>query len=340
MAMTSGSDSPAERPAELGRRGRGSEATHFSASLLYTAAKMYYDEEATQADVANRLGTSRATVSRLLAEARRRGIVKIEIIPPDERADSGLAERLAAELGLDRVYLSAPLRSGQRSGDGLGPVLAPAVGTALAEAGLASGEVLLVSSGRTVYEVARCDLPPLPGVVVAPTVGGHDQPEGWYQTNEITRMVAARIGGRATYLFAPALPGPDLYKTLIKDPSIQRVLHLWPRARCVLTGVGAPPMVRSDMPHFVPAGSASLVDAVGDVCSRFYDRQGKAVRYPGSERLIALSFAELQRIPITIAVASGLDKINSILAGAQAGYFKRLVTDPATAERLLDVAAA
>lgn len=339
MAMTNGSEPPAERPVELGRRGRTNEAGHFPASLLYTAAKMYYDDEATQADVASRLGTSRATVSRLLAEARRRGIVRIEIIPPGEDSDAGLADRLAEALGLERVYLSASLRGAPPVGETLGPALAPAVSTALAEANLASGDVLLVSSGRTVYEVARCELQQLPGVVVAPTVGGQDQPEGWYQTNEITRMIAARVGGRATYLFAPALPGPDLYKTLIKDPSIQRVLHLWPRARCVLTGVGAPPMVRSDMPLFVPAGAASLVDAVGDVCSRFYDREGKPVPYPGSERLIALSLEELQRIPISIAVASGPDKINSILAGAQAGYFKRLVTDPATAERLIAAAA-
>lgn len=348
MAMTSGSEPPAERPMELGRRARGAEAGHFPSSLLYTAAKMYYDDEATQADVASRLGISRATVSRILAEARRRGIVRIEIIPPDEDADAGLADRVAAALGLEQVYLSAPLHGGNRSGgarndaarndDTLGPVLAPAVSTALADANLASGDVLLVSSGRTVYEVARCELQQFPGVVVAPTVGGQDQPEGWYQTNEITRMIAARIGGRATYLFAPALPGPDLYKTLIKDPSIQRVLHLWPRARCVLTGVGAPPMVRSDMPLFVPAGAASLVDAVGDVCSRFYDRAGKPVPYPGSERLIALSLKELQRTPISIAVASGPDKVNPILAGAQAGYFKRLVTDPATAERLVAAA--
>ncbi|MFC7619594.1 sugar-binding transcriptional regulator [Microlunatus sp. GCM10028923] len=339
MAMTNGSEPPAERPAELGRRGspghRTNEASHFPASLLYTAAKMYYDDEATQADVASRLGTSRATVSRILAEARRRGIVRIEIIPPGEDSDEGLADRVAAALGLERVYLSASLRGAPPVGDTLGPALAPAVSTALAEANLASGDVLLVSSGRTVYEVARCELQQLPGVVVAPTVGGQDQPEGWYQTNEITRMIAARIGGRATYLFAPALPGPDLYKTLIKDPSIQRVLHLWPRARCVLTGVGAPPMVRSDMPLFVPAGAASLVDAVGDVCSRFYDREGRPVPYPGSERLIALSLQELQRIPISIAVASGPDKVNPIVAGARAGYFKRLVTDPATAERLI-----
>ena len=71
---------------------------------------------------------------------------------------------------------------------------------------------MLVSSGRTIYEVARFELPRLPGVVVAPTVGGTDQPEAWFQTNEITRLVAERIGGRPTFLFAPALPGPDLLR--------------------------------------------------------------------------------------------------------------------------------
>jgi hypothetical protein len=43
--------------------------------------------------------------------------------------------------------------------DVLGSVLAPAVGRALSAVGLAQGDVLLVSSGRTIYEVARFDLP-------------------------------------------------------------------------------------------------------------------------------------------------------------------------------------
>ena len=115
------------------------------------------------------------------------------------------------------VFLSLPLPipgPGRTSDDVMGSALAPAVGRALSAAGLLPGDVLLVSSGRTVYEVARYDLVPLPGVLVAPTVGGNDQPEAWYQSNEITRLVANRIGGRPNILFAPALPGPDLYPSL------------------------------------------------------------------------------------------------------------------------------
>ncbi|WP_280831054.1 sugar-binding transcriptional regulator [Mycolicibacterium frederiksbergense] len=315
------------------------ESGHFTASLLYAAAKLYYTEEATQAEVATQLGTSRATVSRLLAEAKRRGIVRIEVVPPEQLGQGDLSAQLTRALALSTVFLSHPLPNpgpGRTHLDTMGAALAPAVGRALAAAGLLPGDVLLVSSGRTVYEVAQYELVDLPGVLVAPTVGGNDQPEEWYQTNEITRLVANRVNGRPNYLFAPALPGSDLYPSLLNEPSIQRVLNLWPRARCALMGVGAPPLMRSDIPQFVPTESSSLRSAVGDVCSRFYDRSGDPVEFDGSDRLIAVELELLRHVPVTIAVAIGKDKIDSIVAGARGGYFNQLVTDPATAAAILE----
>jgi DNA-binding transcriptional regulator LsrR (DeoR family) len=314
------------------------EGSHFPATLLYTAARLYYEQDATQAEVAAQLGTSRATVSRLLSEAKRQGIVRIEVVPPAEARPADLADQLARALKLATVYLAPPLPppgQGRTIVDVMGRPLASAVGRALAESGLLPGDVLLVSSGRTVYEVAQHDLTSLPGVVIAPTVGGNDQPEEWYQTNEITRLVANRVGGRANYLFAPALPGPELYRSLLNDPSIQRVLDLWPHARCALMGVGAPPLLRSDIPQFVPTGATSLRSAVGDVCSRFFDRDGEPVEFEGSERLIAVELEALRHIPVTVAVAVGKDKVESIIAGARGGYFNRLVTDPVTASEIL-----
>jgi DNA-binding transcriptional regulator LsrR (DeoR family) len=101
-------------------------------------------------------------------------------------------------------------------------------------------------------------------------------------------------------------------------------------------GVGAPPLTRSDIPQFVPTGSTSLRAAVGDVCSRFYDREGGEVHFDGSDRLIALELQALKHIPVTIAVAVGREKMQYITAGARGGHFNRLVTDPATAEDLLE----
>ncbi|HEY5821882.1 MAG TPA: sugar-binding domain-containing protein [Propionibacteriaceae bacterium] len=319
-------------------RPAGTDGSHFAPSLLYAAAKLYYDEDATQAEVAAQLHTSRATVSRLLSEARRQGIVRIQVIAPDHQQTDDLAASLAQALGLTKVHISAAIpvpAAGKTVEDVMGSVLAPAVARALSEVGLLPGDVLLVSSGRTVYEVSRFDLPKLDGVLVAPTVGGTDQPEGWYQTNEISRRIAERIGGRATYLFAPALPGPELFETLQNDPAIQRVLHLWPNARCVLTGVGAPPLLRSQAPQFVDTSSTALIEAVGDICSRFYGQDGRPIRFPGGERLIALDLETLRTIPTVIAVAAGNDKVVPLIAAGRAGYFNQLVTDPQTAEQLL-----
>jgi DNA-binding transcriptional regulator LsrR (DeoR family) len=310
-------------------------------SVLFAAAKMYYEDDATQAEIAARIGVSRPTVSRLLSEARRQGIVKITVIEPAHEAEDELRRRVEGALNLRRVYLTVPLPVEVPGGNEeyLGKALGPAVGRALIDAGLGHGDALLVSSGRTLYEVARTRLPQFPGVVVAPAIGGIDQPEDWYQTNEITRLFAAGIGGRAQYLFAPALPGPSLHRTLRRDPTIQRVLRLWPQARVVLTGVGAAPMLRAQVPQYAPTGGDLLWEAVGDVCGRFFDRAGSPVDFPGSDRLIALELADLRELAVVVAVAAGLDKVTPIIVGARAGYFNQLVTDPLTAEQILARAA-
>lgn len=309
-------------------------ATRFQADLMYAAARLYYLEDANQAEVAKHLGTSRATVSRLLAEARRHGIVRIEVIAPSEPTDDDLAARTAAALHLDAVYLSA-----SSAANHVGRALAPALSSALQGVGLVGGDVLLVSSGRTVYEATQFALPHLPGVLVAPTVGGQDESEAWFQTNEITREAAAKIGGHPAFLYAPALPGAALFTSLQDDPSIRRVLELWQAAKCAVLGVGAPPLTRRSIPAFVPTNAASLRDAVGDVCSRFFDRSGAQVEFPGSDRLIAIGLDTLKQIPSSIAVAVGAEKVRGIMAGAQAGYFNQLVTDPDTAARLITAAA-
>ena len=81
-----------------------------------------------------------------------------------------------------------------------GHLLGPAFSVALEGVGLSSGDVLLISSGRTVYEVTQAELPALPNVQLAPMIGGQNEPEAWYQTNEIVRRFAEKVGGHPTFL--------------------------------------------------------------------------------------------------------------------------------------------
>jgi DNA-binding transcriptional regulator LsrR (DeoR family) len=310
------------------RYGHRPDEGRFTPELMYSAASLYYLQDATQAEIADQLGTSRATVSRILSEARRQGIVRIDVVSPITGDGTDLAARTATALGLRTVHLAPyTVRAATAA------ALAPALSMALARGQLHPGDTLLVSSGRTIYEAAQAHLPNLPGVLVAPTVGGLDEPEAWYQTNEIVRQVAAKVGGTPVFLYAPALPGPDLHERLIVDHPTQRVLELWQTARCALVGIGAPPPLRTSLPSFVQADAVRT--AAGDVCTRFYDDDGVPLKYPGSERLLAISLEVLRQVPVTIAVAAGIERVRGILAGARAGYFHELVTDMPTALALL-----
>lgn len=310
-------------------------SARFSVQQMVLASRLYYLDDLTQAEVARRLGTSRASVSRLLSEARRQGIVQIDITSPTPVDVNELASATSEALGLDAVHLMEATPAGPVAPATLGPPL----GEALDAAGLEPGDVLLTASGRMVHEASLAQLPRLPGVVIAPMLGGQDEPEAWYQPNEITRNFCDRTGGRPAFLYAPALPGRDLHPILRNEPSICRILDLWATARCAVVGVGAPPLSRASVPAFVPTDALSLRVAVGDVVSRFYDVDGHEVAFPGSERLMATPLETLREIPTVIALAVGHEKVNAILVGARAKFFTRLVTDVETAESLLSVAA-
>jgi DNA-binding transcriptional regulator LsrR (DeoR family) len=308
-------------------------AGRFPPELLYRAARLYYLEDATQAQVAHALGTSRPTVSRLLAEARSTGIVHIEVREPTSVSTVELAAELTAALGLRGAHVVA-----SASGGSLGPALGPAVAAALEEAQLEAGDALLVSSGASIYAVAQQPLPALPGVVLAPTVGGVDEPEAYYQTNEITRSLAVKVHGSPVLLYAPAMPSPALHPVLLEDALIQRVTSLWHTAKAALLGLGAPPRTRSSLPSFLPKDLPALDGALGDICARPFGLLGQPIAFPGSERLMAMELDDLRRIPHSIGLAVGAGKVSGIRVAVRAGYINTLVTDTPTAQLLIAAA--
>ncbi|APX02767.1 sugar-binding transcriptional regulator [Arthrobacter sp. QXT-31] len=320
------------RDANDGPAGTGSK---FPLELLYQAARMYYLDDANQVKISQALDVSRPTVSRLLAEARRIGLVKIEVVNPSRHASDSLGSELSEALSLQKVYLADGDQSHR-----LRVGLLPQVSEAITEMALAPGDVLLASSGRTVYELSQAVLPKLPGVLVAPSVGGQTEPEPWYQTNEIARAMAEHAGAHPAFLWTQALPSPEMHQFLQRDPDFLRIQRLWESAKGALLGVGAPPTTRSSISRFIPKDDDSLARAVGDICLNFFDVRGERVEFPGSDRVVATPPEILHAIPHTVGVAVGTEKASSIVGGARGGYFRKLVTDAVTARAVLDYLAA
>lgn len=301
-----------------------------SRALLRQVASLYYEADLTQAEIAARLGLSRPSVSRLLAEARRLGVVRIEIAPLAEGGAEELAHELRAALGLQRAFVCEATPPEVRGG-----VLAEALTTALRDVGLRRGSVLMLSTGRTIFETIASRVPPLPGVTIVPGVGGQGEPEPWYEANELTRRFASKSGGHPAFLYAPALPGPGLYETLLQDTATAAVMDLWSQARVAVLGIGPPPRTRSSIAIDIPMSSPSLRESVGDVCLQFFDIHGEPVPFPGSERIIATPLKTLQNIPHALALAVGTEKVPSILGAARGGFVNELITDVPTAQELI-----
>lgn len=305
--------------------------TSMDLHLLHRTASAYYLDGLRQAEVAERVGVSRPTVSKLLAEARRIGMVRIDVLDVPTVDLEELAGRLRDLLGVESVRI-APGDQVTRGYRGIGDQLAAELG-ALA---IGTGEVVLISSGETIHAVtAMGGMPQMPGALIVPTVGGQQEPDPSFQTNEMVRRLAESTGAQPRFLFAPARTSPALWASLQADPGFRAVADLWDGARAAIVGVGAPYRGRASFTSVVPRDEPSLEEAAGDICLHFFDAEGATLRFPGAEFLVRPPLETLRAIPSRIALAAGREKVPSIRAGARAGLITTLITDVPTAEAIL-----
>jgi DNA-binding transcriptional regulator LsrR (DeoR family) len=76
----------------------------YSNALLVKAAEMYYTRHSSQKEIAQHLGVSAATVSRILQEAVEQGVVRVRIVDTANRSLE-LAARLSERFGLERAEI-------------------------------------------------------------------------------------------------------------------------------------------------------------------------------------------------------------------------------------------
>lgn len=298
------------------------------ATALIAVAELYYRDQLSQQEIAQRLGVSRSTVSRMLQLARDEGIVHIEIRRPS--SPESLAESLRSALGLRRaVVVPASTRGG------LHGLVAPALAE-IARLELAPGDALAVSWGRTIAEIAGArEFPSLRGVHLIPAIAEFDEADARFQTNEIARRIAAAGDADVHFLHSPAMPSPRLRRTLLADDDVSARLALWDRLSAALVGIGPPPAEAETAPAHVLAARGELAHAAGDVVSRYFDGDGRPVPFANEKLLLGLSRDQLRNTGTVIGVAAGAAKGPSIAGAARAGLIDVLVTDDAAARAAL-----
>ena len=299
-----------------------------SRAMLHTVAKLHYEADLSQVQIAKQLGLSTATISRLLQRARAEGIVRLEVremFSADE-----LGEQVAQRLGLRQVVaVDAPA-------PGVAAAMAPPLMRMLMAAGLTGGSVLMVGWGRTVSAVIDAGLPSLPGVAVVPSTGGMQQHAQHFQSNEFSRRAAEVTGGVPHFIHAPYLPAPEALDLFLSDASVQASVALWERIDAAVVGIGQPYGLERPGSGGPADRDPALAPAAGDVVRHYFDEAGCIIDWNGEGRMIAVSCAQLRAAPLVVGLAAGETKVASIIGAARARLITALITDTRTAEAVLD----
>ncbi|PRO66214.1 sugar-binding transcriptional regulator [Alkalicoccus urumqiensis] len=303
---------------------------------VVNAAKMYYQLDYSQQAIAKELGISRPSVSRLLQEAKDRGIVQIRIVDPEQDVQE-LCSRLQDAFGLKHCIVGdAPVNDTQ--------VIKEEIGRRASEYlyGIVDdGDIIGTTWGTTIYEVAR-HLPQksVHDVHVTQLNGGVSYSETNTYAAEILNYLGRAFHTSPHFLPLPAVVDHLVVKqAIVSDRHIRHVLDLGKEANIALFTVGDrhedSALFKADYLTETDIQVLKERQAVGDICSRMIDIDGRICDEDINARTIGIDLLDLREKEYSILVAGGMKKAEAMVGALRGGYANVLVTDQYTAEALL-----
>jgi deoxyribonucleoside regulator len=306
---------------------------------LRLAARLYYVDGLGQAEVARMVKVSQAKISRLLAQARERGIVRISVAEYHPR-NQQLEDALCRELGLKSAAVIKVVEGGSDEDvrRAVGYFGAPYV-TGL----VPRGGMVAIAGGRTISELIR----PWPedtsrGLTVVQAMGTIDFTPGPVDAVELGRLLARRSGGFFMTLNTPAFVADKRTRdSFLAHEQIRAVWQRMKQTDVAIVGIGTlENSVFVDRNVLKPADLRELkaCGAVGEICGRFYNASGKECESAWRERVISIGLDLLAEIPQVVGVVAGTDRSDAICAAVKGGLLKSLVIDEPGARALLEYA--
>ncbi|MDQ0203030.1 sugar-binding transcriptional regulator [Pectinatus haikarae] len=303
--------------------------------LSINIAKLYYESDYSQQQIAEKLNISRPTVSRLLQYAKDQKFVRINIVDPIED-NSSLEQMLISKYNLDDVKIAyTPLDTRDE--------ITKSISAKAAEylyAVTKDGDIIGVSWGLTIYNVAlKLRSKSLKGVQIVQLKGGVSHSQSNTYAYEVVELFSESFNTVGRYLPLPLMFDSVQMKKLVEnDRHIKRILELGRQANIAVFTVGT---VKDDALLFrlgyIDEKDKRILkeDAVGDICSRFFNAEGELCNKELDNRTVGINLEELKNKEKRILVAGSQRKISAIKAALAGGFANILVTDQYTAHALI-----
>ncbi|MGG5372545.1 sugar-binding transcriptional regulator [Enterococcus sp. AZ196] len=300
--------------------------------LMVKAALLYYEEEATQSEIAKKLGISRPTVASLLHEAKEKGVVKITIQHNELRL-LRLQEKLIEKYQLANVKIVAKTQKNLKAAAGK-------LCADLVEPLLKDIKKLGIGWGSTLYEyVQQANLLTLDQLKITPLIGGIGLSEVRIHSNHLAFMLSEKYQCDVSYFYAPAITDSlDVKETLMQTSLIKEIIEEGENVDLAILGVSDP--IRSSTYKklkYISNEEAQLLKqekAIGDIGSTIFTADGTPLTKGFSQRLLGIELAAIKKIPRVMIVATGVEKAESIQTLLAMGFITDLVIDEEIAEHL------
>jgi DNA-binding transcriptional regulator LsrR (DeoR family) len=310
-----------------------------SARQIYQVLVMYYLDGKKQSEIAAETDLSVASVNRLIRQGKESGMVEITIKSPWLSAHQ-LESDLARVAELQEVVVAPNVaRSEEQS--------LQMVGVAAAEyllSRLKDGDVIAITGGKGVSALVEALHPSRKyDVQVVPALGCV-QGKHYTDVNHVASEMAARLGGHAWQIHAPLFTDSATERDMLMGISaVEQVLEKARNATIAVVGLGS---IHSDSSSYYDLNQAArhasasieTSGARSELLAWLLDSQGQPAPFDDNQRLVGLTLAELQRIPFSMAVVAGRDKVDPIRCALRGHWLKGIVTDESTAAGVLDMA--
>jgi len=303
---------------------------------LIRVCKMYYLENRTQQEIAKVIGVSRSMVSRLLTEARKRGLVEIRI-HEDKISGTDLEQILISRF--DLVDATIVDTSPQRYLDSIAEA-----GASYLEKTIEDGMVVGISWGRTLAKVIDYIVTSkkLRHTIFVPLLGGVGQLRYEYQVNTLVEKIADAFDSARYYLHAPAFFDDHMsLKHMLNNESVRSIVELWDKLDLAVVGIGEPISLSNAFRSVLPQSFVSILvgqGAVGDIAARFFNRNGVSCD-PADyhNHILGVKLEQLRKTSQVIGIAGGPEKVRAICAAMRGKLIKTLITDVHTAREIISV---
>lgn len=304
-------------------------------NLLLKVAELYYFKKWTQQKIADEIGVSRASISRLLDEARERGIVEIRLKSVNNR-NIELESLLKAKFELKDAIVFESIGNYKYDLGTLGEVSSKYFSDIL-EDGYSVG----ISWGQSVQSLVNS----FPETSFRDTIV--TQVNGGLKGNTNTRYIAdlvlslgKKLNATCHLLEAPAyVSSQGLKDELLSQPQIQESFSEMNKLDVVITGVGD-----LNVNHNTLYSTGNILDkdiktlvsknVVGHILGRMFDSKGKEVKLD-NKHAIAMKLDTLVQTPNRIGAVINESRKDATKVAIEANFINILICDDSLAKALL-----